>query len=96
MSNQTMSSDVRSECLPVTGSLKPKSKKLTGKTKVEILRKLMSRPNGVTVAQIQKRMAWQPHTIRAVISRLRSSGLPIAIDRSGRAARYRVVSGEER
>ncbi|SHK47134.1 Protein of unknown function [Shimia gijangensis] len=96
MSNQTMSSDVRSECSPATGSLKPKSKKRTGRTKVEILRKLVSRPNGVTVTQIQKRLVWQPHTIRAAISRLRSSGLPIALDRSGRAARYRVVSGEER
>lgn len=96
MNNQTMSSDVRSESFPATGSLKPNSKKLTGKTKVEILRKLMSRPNGVTVAQIQKRLVWQPHTIRAAISRLRSSGLPISLDRSGRATRYRVVSGEER
>ncbi len=94
MINQTMSSEVRSECSPATGSLKPKSKKLTGKTKVEILRKLMSRPNGVTVAQIQKHLVWQPHTIWAAISRLRSSGLPIALDRSGRAARYRVASGE--
>ena len=96
MNNQTMSSDVRSECSPATGSLKPKSKNLTGKTKVEILRNHMSRPNGVTVAQIQKRLVWQPHTIRAAISRLRSSGLPIALDRSGRGARYRVVSGEKR
>ena len=96
MNSQTASSNVRPECSHATGSLKPKSKKLTGKTKSEILRKLVSRPNGVTVAQIQKRLVWQPHTIRAAISRLRSSGLPIALDRSGRGARYRVVSGEKR
>ena len=96
MTNQTTSSDVRVDYSLAAGSLKPKSRNPLGKTKAKILRKLLLRPNGVTVAQIQKRLAWQPHTIRAAISRLRSSGLPIALDRSGRTARYRVVSGGER
>ncbi len=63
--------------------------------KADTLRKMLSRRNGATSAQIQKQLSWQPHTVRAAISRLRSSGLSIDLDRSGRVARYRVVSGDE-
>lgn len=78
------------------GSAKPRPGKTAGKTKSDNLSKLLSRRNGATVAQIQKQLDWQPHTIRAAISRLRSSGLTIDLDRSGKVARYRVVSGQDR
>jgi len=67
-----------------------------GRTKSDDLRKLLSRRTGATVAQVQKQLGWQPHTMRAAISRLRSLGLPIELDRSGKVARYRVVSGQGR
>lgn len=67
-----------------------------GKTKIEVLRQLLSRRNGATPAQIQSLLVWQPHTVRAAISRLRQSGLSIELDRSCRVARYRVVSGADR
>ena len=70
-----------------TQPLKP-----TARPKVEILRKLLSRCNGATVAQLQRQLGWQPHTVRAAISRLRSSGLSIELDRSGKVTRYRVTS----
>jgi predicted ArsR family transcriptional regulator len=75
---------------------KPAPPKRIPPSKTEALRKLLSRRNGATAAQIQKQLGWQPHTIRAAISRLRSSGLSIDLDRSGNVARYRVVSGRDR
>lgn len=67
-----------------------------GRPKSDTLRRLLSRRHGATVAQLQKQLGWQPHTVRAAISRLRSSGLSVELDRSGKVARYRVVSGDER
>jgi Fic family protein len=64
------------------------------KPKTETLRKLLARRTGATVVQIQKQLGWQPHTIRAAISRLRSLGVTVELDRSGRVARYRIVPGE--
>lgn len=64
------------------------------KPKTDMLRKLLARRTGATVVQIEKQLGWQPHTIRAAISRLRSSGVTIEHDRSGRVARYRIVPGE--
>ena len=61
--------------------------------KTEMLRKLLARRTGATVVQIQKQLAWQPHRIRAAISRLRSSGVVVELDRSGRVARYRITPG---
>ena len=67
------------------------SAKPAGKSKTETLRKPPARRTGATVVQIQKQLDWQPHTIRAAISRLRSSGVPVELDRSGRVARYRIM-----
>ena len=75
-------------------SLATQPTKLATLPKTEMLRKLLSRRNGATVVQIQKRLDWQAHTVRAAISRLRSSGLSIELDRSGKVAHYRVVPGE--
>ena len=68
--------------------------KPAGKSKTEMLHTLLARRGGATVGQIQKHLGWQPHTIRAAISRLRLSGVPIELDRSGRMARYRIIPGE--
>ena len=66
-----------------------------GKPKAEILHKLLARKRGTTVAQFENQLGWQPHTVRAAISRLRSSGLPIELVRSGKSARFRAVRGED-
>lgn len=73
---------------------KPSPPKKLPQSKTETLRKLLSRRTGATVVQIQKQLGWQPHTIRAAISRLRSSGVSVELDRSGRVARYRLLPGE--
>jgi len=67
-----------------------------GRPKSDTLRRLLSRRHGATVAQLQKQLGWQPHTVRAAILRLRSSGLSLELNWSGKVARYRAVSGEER
>ncbi|KUJ76864.1 hypothetical protein AVO45_10235 [Ruegeria marisrubri] len=71
-----------------------RSVKPAGKSKTEMLHKLLACRTGATVVQIQKQLGWQPHTIRAAISRLRSSGVPVELDRSGRVARYRIMPGQ--
>ncbi|MEP5760965.1 MAG: DUF3489 domain-containing protein [Litoreibacter sp.] len=68
-----------------TSPLKPKVSK-----KVRLL-SLISRPSGATMPQLEKHLVWQPHTIRAAISRLRSNENSIALDRSGKGTRYRLV-----
>ena len=66
------------------------------KPKTEMLRKLLARSTGATVVQIQKQLGWQPHTIRAAISRLRSSGTTVELDRSGKTTRYRILLRKDR
>ena len=78
------------------GSAKPRPRKQTPKPKSEMLRKLLLRRNGATVPQIQKQLGWQPHTIRAAISRLRSSGVQVELDRFDRNACYRLLRGDDR
>ncbi|SHK57610.1 Protein of unknown function [Shimia gijangensis] len=75
-----------------TDHAKPRPSKLAGRTKSGELCKLLSRRSGATVAQLQSKLDWQPHTIRAAISRLRKAGVTIDLDRSGRSPRYRIVS----
>ena len=79
--------------IPATGFAGFKPSRLGDKPKTEILLSLLSRRHGATVAQVQQRLGWQPHTVRAAISRLRTSGLTIELDRSGKVPRYRSVVG---
>lgn len=53
---------------------------------------LLSRPRGATIGQLEQRLGWQAHTIRAAISRLRTRGAEVTLDRSGRTPVYRLVS----
>ncbi len=59
--------------------------------KRQVLIKLLSRRSGATVSQIQKKLDWKVHTIRGAISRLRTSGLTIELDKGGKHPRYRIV-----
>jgi biotin operon repressor len=72
---------------------KPATTRTGVRTKSEDLRKLLSRRKGATGAQVQKQLGWQPHTVRAAISRLRTAGASVELDRSGRVARYRLLPG---
>ncbi len=79
------------KCKPAANtSRKPKT------SKKDQLLALLSRSSGATVSQLGKHLAWQPHTIRAAISRLRSDGRSIVLDGSGKETRYRMAdSGKQ-
>lgn len=51
--------------------------------------------DGATITQVQKQLGWQPRIFRAAVSRLRSVGLQIELARSGKVARYRLVSEKD-
>ena len=67
------------------------AKPIAGKSKRARLEGFLSRPRGATIGQLQKALGWQPHTIRAAISRLRKSGADVTLDRGGRTPTYRIT-----
>ncbi|MEO9825386.1 MAG: DUF3489 domain-containing protein [Paracoccaceae bacterium] len=68
----------------------PTTKTAASNSKKARLVGLLGRPRGATIGQLQKALDWQPHTIRAAISRLRKDGAEITLDRNGRAPTYRI------
>ena len=64
-------------------------------TKRARLTKLISRKSGATIATLQKQLAWQPHTIRAEISRLRKSGLAVSCSASAKGSLYLAQPSEQ-
>lgn len=63
-------------------------------TKRAQLTNLISRKSGATIDALQKQLAWQPHTIRAEISRLRKGGLHVICNASAKGPTYLVQSSE--
>ena len=54
---------------------------------------MLRRPKGATQKQLEASLGWQPHTVRAAISRLRKAGAEVTLDRSARTPTYRIDSG---
>ena len=69
-----------------TAASKPKTSK---KAQLEAM---LRRPRGATQKQLEKSLDWQPHTVRAAISRLRKEGADVLLDRSGKTPAYRVFA----
>ena len=69
-----------------TGAPQPK---ISRKARLEAM---LRRPKGATQRQLEKGLGWQPHTVRAAISRLRKEGADVLLDRSGKTPAYRVVA----
>ena len=68
------------------------SKPATSKT--QMLVGLLQRANGITIADAAKRLGWQPHSVRGVISGVLKTkqGLKIeAVADSGIPRRYRIA-----
>jgi DNA-binding transcriptional regulator PaaX len=61
---------------------------ISKKARLEVL---LRRQRGATMAQLAKSLGWQPHTVRAAISRLRKSGADVSIDKSGKVSAYRIA-----
>ncbi|MEM7239762.1 MAG: DUF3489 domain-containing protein [Pseudomonadota bacterium] len=75
---------------PRTAPKKPAQK--TPKTKGETLIAMLSSARGASIAALSKRLGWQPHTIRAAISRLRKAGHAIDRQASKAGPVYRIVA----
>lgn len=52
---------------------------------------LLSRTRGATIDQLQNALGWQPHTVRAAISRLRKTGHTIELEGKKNQKSYRLT-----
>ncbi len=90
-----MSTDSKIDAKPKNRSTtaKPGSKG-AGQTKMGMIRKLLMRPNGASIGQLQKATGWQPHSVRAALSGIRKQGTPIerSSNPNGRPV-YRLTVG---
>ena len=61
-------------------------------TKIDTVRKLLSRPTGASIAQLQKTTGWQPHSVRAALTRLRQKGHAIDRTTDSGSTKYRITA----
>ncbi len=62
-----------------------------GAPRPEQLRKLLKRKSGASIAELQKKVGWRPHTARATISGLRKAGEIIERQTGPGGSIYRIV-----
>ena len=63
-------------------------------SKIATLRAMLASPDGATVEALVTALGWQPHTVRAALTRLRQSGLTITGSRTeGNVRVYRSTPG---
>ena len=53
------------------------------------LSKMVGRKSGATIETLQEQLDWQPHTIRAEISRLRKTGLVVTCTAAAKGSVYK-------
>ncbi len=60
-------------------------------TKIETIIKLLHRPNGASLPQLQKATDWQPHSLRAALTGLRKKGHNVERSKDAKGVtRYRI------
>jgi len=67
-------------------------------TKSATLRKMLTARSGTTMTRLEAATGWQPHSVRAALSRLRKTGYTIertAPKKIGGEARYRITEVPE-
>lgn len=79
---------------PSTMRKRAKTKKAPGKSKGETLIAMLSSARGASIAVLSKRLGWQPHTIRAAISRLRKAGHTIERRASKAGPVYQILNAD--
>jgi len=62
------------------------------RTKIDSVRKLLSRPTGASIAQLRKATGWQPHSVRAALTRLRQKGHAVERRRHNGRTTYRIAT----
>ena len=63
-------------------------------TKIEKILKLLHRPDGASLAQLQKTTGWQPHSVRAALTGLRKKGHNIERDKDAEGVTRYCIAGE--
>ena len=64
----------------------------TKTTKTDAVIRLLRRPSGATIAQIQKTTGWQPHSVRAALTGLRKKGHDVQRDKNTKGVTvYRIA-----
>ncbi len=63
-------------------------------TKIESILKLLHRPNGASIVQLQKTAGWQPHSVRAALTGLRKKGHTIERGRNAKGVTRYCIAGE--
>ncbi len=63
-------------------------------TKIETMLKLLRRPNGASLAQLQKATGWQPHCLRAALTGLRKKEHAIERDKDAKGVTRYCIAGE--
>ena len=59
-------------------------------TKKSLLLKRLNTRKGATLQQLSSEFGWQPHTVRAAISRLRTAGFAVTRGEGRNASIYRI------
>ncbi|MBT4040233.1 MAG: DUF3489 domain-containing protein [Rhodospirillales bacterium] len=63
-------------------------------TKTDAVIRLLKRPQGASIAQLQKPTGWQPHSVRAALTGLRKKGHEITRDKNDAGVTvYRIRAG---
>ena len=63
-------------------------------TKIETILKLLRRPNGASIAQLQKTAGWQLHSMRAALTGLRKKGHAIERGKDAKGVTRYCIAGE--
>lgn len=74
------------------GKKTPSKAASVGVTRPEQLVNLLKRKSGATIAELQDKFGWQPHTARAAISGLRKAGEPIERSIGDSGSVYRITA----
>ena len=75
----------------ITKSTSAKTGNLNRTKKAQLLKRLQSR-KGATLQQLSSEFGWQPHTVRAAISRLRTAGFAVTRGEGRNASIYRIAA----
>ena len=63
-------------------------------TKIETILKQLHRPNGASIAQLQKTVGWQPHSLRAALTGLRKKGHEVTRGKGAKGVTVYAVAKE--
>jgi len=93
-SNKAVDDSTKPDKKPSTGKARHPQSSSKPASKHDKLMRLLSRVKGCGIDQLVEGLDWQPHTIRAAISRLRKGGLEVETSKSRQGkTTYRIISG---